>query len=69
MDVYEMVKAAWQLNAVHGCMRRAEVRSVCPLHCPSRNPPVIINQLLVYSMKGKYMLSIYPALINLTFRP
>ena len=39
-----MAKPAWQLNAIHGCTRRAEVKSACPLHYPSG---VLIYQLLV----------------------
>ena len=42
-------------------LRRASDRSACPLHCPSGNPPLIINQLLVVLIKR--MLSTYPALL------
>ena len=37
-----MAKAALQLHAIPGCMRRVPVPSTCPTHCPNN----ALHQLL-----------------------
>ena len=60
-----MAKAAWQLNAIHGCTRRAEVRSACPLHGPSGNLPLIIVSSINKKMHAQYISRPF----GLTFSP
>ena len=57
---YGILSGWLQLNAIHGCTRRVEARSACPLHCPSGSSPLIINKLLVELTKTKTCMLILP---------